>query len=337
MDEMRMLRDHHDAQPSPSADSVVAARARLAAHARPRRLQLPRLGRLALGAGALGAALAVGLVVVQVVDGDREPGVLKAEPASAAEVLSNAATAARHRHDPEPRPTQFVYTEVLRSEYGSGGVRGAQRGWQNMHFRTWIPADGKADGLLQEKRTGGGAPAGEAWSTSPLRQPNGGPLDDPNNYLSLDRLPRDPDRLLAELHRRYPGRHSADPIRDRSSDEEVFDGVEEMVTQSYVPPTLRAALFQATKKIPGITLVKDAVDAAGRHGVAVALTFKDGTREEIIFDRGSYVPLGSRDVLDDPAAYNRRFTDLKGVARGQTLSVTALLSTRVVDRPGRLS
>jgi hypothetical protein len=47
MDEMQMLRDHHDAQPSPSPDAVVTARARLAAHTRPRRL--PRLGRLSWG------------------------------------------------------------------------------------------------------------------------------------------------------------------------------------------------------------------------------------------------------------------------------------------------
>jgi hypothetical protein len=338
MDEMQMLRDHHDAQPSPSPDAVVTARARLAAHSRPRRL--PRLRRLSLGAVAAGLALAVGMVAVHVVNGDGKDSVPNAEPASATEVLDRAATAAEHQHDPHPRPTQFVFAESLDDHYDSGINPDSRTkpGWTKIHRRVWVPVGGKQNGLLKEQMTvSHGKPVKQAWSTIPLEQPGGGPLNDPNNYTALDQLPRDPDKLLTELHQRYPAAHSTDPARDRTADEKVFNGIQGMVAESYVPPSLRAALFQAAEKIPGIFLVKDSVDAAGRHGIAVALTFKEGIREEIIFDRGTYAPLGSRTVLSDARAYNKLYVDLKGVPQGQTLSLTALLSTEIVDRPGRLS
>lgn len=338
MDEMQMLRDHHDAQPSPSPDAVVTARARLAAHTRPRRL--PRLGRLSLGAVAAGLALAVGLVAVQVINGDGKEGVLNAEPASATEVLDRAATAARHQHDPHPRAGQFVFAESLDDYYDSGinPDSHTKPGWTKNHRRVWLPVDGKQNGLLKEQTTlSHGKPVKQAWSTTPLEQPGGGPLNDPNNYAALNQLPRDPDKLLTELHRMYPATHSTDPARDRTADEKVFDGIQGMVAEHYLPPSLRAALFQAAEKIPGITLVKDSADAAGRHGIAVALTFKEGIREEIIFDRRTYAPLGSRTVLADTRAYNKLFADMKGVPQGQTLSLTALLSTKIVDHPEQLS
>ena len=338
MDEMQMLRDHHDAQPSPSPDTVVKARARLAAHTRPRRM--PRLGRLSRGTAAAGLALAVGLVAVQVIHDDGKDGVLNAEPASATEVLDRAATAARRQRDPHPRAGQFVFAESLDDHYDSGIDPDSRTkpGWTKSHRRVWLPVDGKQNGLLKEQTTlSHGTPVRQAWSTTPLKQPDGGPLGDPNNYTALNRLPRDPDKLLTELHRMYPAAHSTDPVRDRTADEKVFNGIQGMVAESYLPPSLRAALFQATKKIPGITLVKDSADAAGRHGIAVALTFKEGIREEIIFDRRTYAPLGSRTVLSDARAYDKLFVDLKGVPQGQTLSRTALLSTEIVDRPGQLS
>jgi hypothetical protein len=339
MDEMQMLRDHHDAQPSPSPHNVVTARARLSAHTRPRH-RLPRLGRLSLGAGAAGLALTVGLVAVQVVDDDGKEGVLNAEPASATEVLDRAATAARHQPDPHPRAGQFVFAESLDDSYDAGinPDSHTKPGWTKNRRRVWLPVDGKQNGLLKEQTTTShGKPVKQAWSAAPLRQPGGGPLNDPNNYTALNKLPRDPDQLLAELHRMYPAAHSDDPARDRTADEKVFNGIQGMVAESYLPPSLRAALFQAAEKIPGIILVRDSVDAAGRHGIAVALTFKEGIREEIIFDRRTYAPLGSRKVLSDPRAYDKLFVDLKGVRQGQTLSVTALLSTKIVDRPEQLS
>ncbi|MFF4772132.1 CU044_5270 family protein [Microtetraspora fusca] len=334
MDEMTMLRDHHDAQPAPSPATVRAARERLAAHSRSRRLRVPRLGRLSLGIGALGLAACVGLVVVQVINDDTRVSTLNAVPAGAVQVLDRAATAARQQDDPRPRADQYVFAESQSGDYVSGP--GQTPKWQGMRRMIWLPVDGKREGLLRERRTAGGGSTTGAWSTTVLRQPGGGPLDVQNNYAALDRLSRDPDELLAQLQRRYPAQHSSDPARDRSADEQVFDGIRRMVAESYLPPSLRAALFQATKKIKGITLVEDSIDAAGRHGVAVALTFHEGVRQEIVFDRQTYAPLGSRSVLADAAAYNRLFSDLKGVPQGRTLSATALVNTRIVDAPGRL-
>src|SRR4051794_19829711 len=229
---MQMLRDHYDAQPSPSPDTVVTARARLAAHTRPRRL--PRLGRLSLAAGAAGLALAAGLVAVQVINGDGKDGVLNAEPANATEVLDRAATAARHQRDPHPRPTQFVFAESLDDHYDSGINPDSRTkpGWTKNHRQVWSPVDGKQNGLLKEQTTlSHGKPVKQAWSTTPLEQPGGGQRGDQNISPALDRLPGAPEKLLPNPHRMSPAPHTPTPVRNQTADEKVFNGIQDMVAE----------------------------------------------------------------------------------------------------------
>jgi hypothetical protein len=192
-----------------------------------------------------------------------------------------------------------VFAESPDDHYDSGINPDSRTkpGWTKIHRRVWLPADGKQNGLLKEQMTlSHGTPVKQAWGTIPLEQPGGGPLGDPNSYTAINQLSRDPDKLLTELHRRYPAGHSSDPARDRTADERVFDGIQGMVAES-----------------------------------------KEGIREESIFDRRTYAPLGARKVLADARAYDKLFADLKGVLQGQTLSLTALLSTRIVDHPEQLS
>ncbi|MGI5153815.1 hypothetical protein [Microbispora sp. CA-102843] len=67
------------------------------------------------------------------------------------------------------------------------------------------------------------------------------------------------------------------------------------VRESVFRPSLTAALFRIAAGVDGITMVPDAVDAAGRHGVGVTMK-EDYTQTELIFDKSTYRYLGERTV-----------------------------------------
>jgi hypothetical protein len=77
--------------------------------------------------------------------------------------------------------------------------------------------------------------------------------------------------------------------------------------------------------IPGVTVVSDAVNAVGRHGVAVAIMAEGAhgvrdVREEWIFDRTTLQMIGVRTV-----------------AHGSVTDVTAIVDRAFVDRAGEIS
>lgn len=75
-------------------------------------------------------------------------------------------------------------------------------------------------------------------------------------------------------------------------------------------------------------MVPDAVDADGRHGVAVARydPYNPGLRDELIFDRETLELIGIRSIAT-------KATD--SVEAGQVLGTTAVLERAVVDAKGR--
>lgn len=82
--------------------------------------------------------------------------------------------------------------------------------------------------------------------------------------------------------------------------------VEELLQETVAPPELRAALYEVAARIPGVELVGNVPDPAGRQGVAVAVTSirsyydnSDGAlvREELIFDPVTSELLATRGVL----------------------------------------
>jgi hypothetical protein len=98
-----------------------------------------------------------------------------------------------------------------------------------------------------------------------------------------------------------------------------------------------AALYRAATKIPGSVVVKDAVDAAGRHGVAVARVDEQaGIREELIFDEETMQLLGERSVVvrkTDGGEMNGQKCESADV--GAVLSSTAVLDRAIVDKVGQ--
>jgi hypothetical protein len=94
------------------------------------------------------------------------------------------------------------------------------------------------------------------------------------------------------------------------------------VTENLLPPALRAAFYKVAATIPSVTIIQDAVDAIGRHGIAVSESFGAGTvkqgTETLVFDTATYRILGEQLRIS-----------------GVPLQSNAILQTAFVDRIGQ--
>ncbi|MFJ9018393.1 CU044_5270 family protein [Streptomyces sp. NPDC102259] len=140
-------------------------------------------------------------------------------------------------------------------------------------------------------------------------------------YAWLASLPTDPDALLKLLY--------ADTRVEQGEDEdqEVFGRIGDLVGEQIMPSATAAAFYQATARIPGVTEVADAVDAVGRHGIAIAREdTRHGTRTEWIFDPGTLDYLGVRTVFS---------RDTERAEAGTVYDTSAVLERAVVDKSGQ--
>ncbi|MHA6759429.1 hypothetical protein [Streptacidiphilus sp. PAMC 29251] len=104
----------------------------------------------------------------------------------------------------------------------------------------------------------------------------------------------------------------------------VFGYLGGMLAES-VDPQTTAFLYRVAALIPGTGVVPDAVDAAGRHGVAISIDGGARDREEWIFDKSTYAFLGFRQVTQDDTVIGKA---------GSVILVTAVLERTVVDHVG---
>ncbi|KUO13654.1 CU044_5270 family protein [Streptomyces sp. DSM 15324] len=140
-------------------------------------------------------------------------------------------------------------------------------------------------------------------------------------YAWLASLPTDPGALLRKLYAETPVSEGED------RDQAVFQRIGELVAEQLLPSATAAAIYQATARIPGVTEVADAVDAAGRHGIAIAREdTRMGLRTEWIFDPGTLGYLGERSVLTRTSAMGRA---------GTVFDTRAVLERAVVDQRGQ--
>jgi hypothetical protein len=149
------------------------------------------------------------------------------------------------------------------------------------------------------------------WSSNYLHCPYRGGVNAPT-YRFLQSLPTDPQALLSLVGQQMQGQ--------LPRPEEEFTTIGDLLGAAIAPPRVNAALYRAAALIPGVTVVPDAADAAGRHGVAVAFTYQ-GTRTEWIFSKQTLQYLGSRDI---------------NVATGATTGESAVLRRAFVDHAGQL-
>ncbi|MGW0873517.1 CU044_5270 family protein [Streptomyces sp. NPDC002740] len=289
-----------------------------------------RLPRPALLAACVAVAVAAGLTF-GLAPAERGKGDGSATPSASsgaggsrgAVVTLDRIAAVALRSDVAPvSDGQFVY---VRSEVA--GNEGAFEGpvvLGKLHTRqVWFsqrPGPVIDVGLIREDGQDWPIEVGVPDGTDPKDSAVPSGIDRPT-YAWLASLPTAPDALLELL--------SSETSVEKGEDKNqaVFDRIGDLIGEQIMPSATAAAVFKATALIPGVAERDDAVDAAGRHGIAIAREdTKHGTRTEWIFNRATLDYLGQRTVFsrDTP----------RGKA-GAVLGTSAVLERAVVDKRGQ--
>ncbi|MDH6451569.1 hypothetical protein RKD27_004562 [Streptomyces sp. SAI-126] len=280
-----------------------------------------RFARPAVLVPLVSAALAGALLVTLTPDGHTPEAPPAAGAAGASRTLDRIATAAMASDAIRVRDDQFVYVRTLeRSNTGSftGPVRlGAlhtEERWTAqdpgpLRVTGWLRSSGKdaiMPGQLIPIESAEPVPAGVAHPT----------------YRWLASLPTDPDALLSRLYK------EARPVEGESRDQAVFSLIGDLIGGAVMPPANAAAFYRAAAKLPGVREIPDAVDAAGRHGIAITLDDTGfATRDEWIFDKETLTLLGSRFYVTDPD---------RGITTETLSGTSAVMRTAVVDGKGEV-
>ncbi|TQM83990.1 hypothetical protein FHX81_6425 [Saccharothrix saharensis] len=292
MDDLQLLRELGDETPLPDHAALAPARAAFLAGV-PVRLRKRRTRYTLVGASSIGLAAAVAATITLLPTAAPAPGgqaaqaptststsTSAAEPVTdAVRLLSFAARAARAEPATAPRPDQFVYT---RSAVGSNG--GAPR-------EIWLSVDGTRDGVLHdhgERIPMPGCANGlrdvvkgtEVLGTEPC---------EPRPAYRSD-LPTDVDGMLAYLDANASGESGS--VNARGKD------VLGLIDESMLSPLTRAALYDAAARVPGLSVVPDARDAAGRPGLGITWPVPPGSSPGakpvmVVFDAETYALLGT--------------------------------------------
>jgi hypothetical protein len=138
-------------------------------------------------------------------------------------------------------------------------------------------------------------------------------------YATIAALPTDTAKLRARIY-------AATNRAGETADAEAFTYIGDLLRESIAPPAVTAALYRVAATIPGVEIVPDSVDAAGRHGIALART-SDGERTEWIFDKTTFSFLGERSYLVQNTSAGKA---------GMLTGSTAVLARGVVDKAGAL-
>jgi hypothetical protein len=291
----------------PEAALPAAPRKRTAA-----RTQTRGLGWLALPAAGLTLAAAVAVVVAT--------GGKGTEPASAATVLHRAATVARLQRPQVLGPGQYLYTKSINAGTVTtvGGPLATAGPYTYLvpHVREiWL---GPAGGRLYETS---GRPRfltardRERWVAAGRPDLTEPPSENKLSPTRPLRLPSEPDSLYLRLKRDAVGHGSG-------LASEMFTLVGDSLRETDATPAQRAALFEVAARIPGVELVGEVTDPAGRSGVAVAMS-EQGVRETLIFDPKTSALLAEEEV----ALAGNRY----GYSAGTRIGYAAYLTQAVVD------
>jgi hypothetical protein len=309
-----------------------------------------RLGGLGAVAAAIAAAAIAGPAALST--GPAPPPAHSeaiAAPPDAAKILRLAAERTTAAPAPTARPDQFVYVESIdvRIRLRLGGEPPHVASVETLgpgHMHTWRSADGTRDGLEQPDAS---QPAAPGFHDGPIpgcrngRQAGAADRPDVSQACTPEPahradLPTDPDAMLAYLYRPASDDGHGDYRRfagPTSADQRAFVRVGEVIRASLTAPAVQSAAFEAAARIPGVTVVDNAVDVSGRPGVAVART-DNGVRAELVFDAASYRYLGSNEMVVGQRFASDRF--IPGLKPGDVIKREAVLRVAVVDRPGQL-
>ncbi|GAA1794302.1 CU044_5270 family protein [Actinomadura chokoriensis] len=293
---MGELQQMYDEVPPPSPVVLAEGRSRLTTLARDggrRRSRRPALpGLLAAGlAGAVAAGVAVA-VAVQSPDG----GSGRMQTVSAHEVLTKAAADARSRPELSPRPGQYLHVRSAVA-WGPGKVgKGRPAGKETRD--SWVSVDGSKPGLLRAPcRT---RPAKICSTPIPIEDESAA-VPRPGSYQWMVReLPglmrdwRTQTGPFTPGTAHTPGAVATPPTTGTPFGEWSWYGMGEIL-EGYLPPGLRAQVFEFLSDVPAVKVDEQATDALGHPAVALSLK-SEGARLALLFDRSTYRYLGSHYV-----------------------------------------
>ncbi|MFF3418788.1 CU044_5270 family protein [Streptomyces sp. NPDC002698] len=288
-----------------------------------RRLTRPAV-LVPLASTALAAALAVTLTVTGHDPAPADRAATGSAHARSASLTLNRIAVAAMADDVTPvRDDQFVYVRSL-TVSNKGTFEGPVELGAPHTVETWTSQDPrplKTLGWIRES----GKDAVMPGETIPVESTDAVPagIDHPT-YTWLSSLPTDPDALLTRLRREVR-------VSDGESGEQaVFSLIGDLLSETLMPPRNTAALYKAAARIPGVKEIPDAVDVAGRHGIAITREdASSATRDEWIFDKRSLAFLGARGFITHDQQ--------KGITSDTLMGSTAVLRRAVVDRHGEES
>ena len=327
-DDLQLLAEFRTGTPPMTTETDRLGRARLLAAAEAERRTAPaRPGRAAFRrrlllrvavAGGLAAAAVTGITVVENIGnsgpGHKGPGVVFHGPvANAADLGNRAAQAAQARPFTAPRPGQWIYIENRNAPPAAGEPNGPVSPNRRHTWALWTRADGRQQATV--------AANGKVTVHNLL------PAEPRSDYAYLSSLPTDPNRLLATLRK-----SATEPVGSR--DQVVFSNIGVFMRDGLIPPKVQAALFQVLPRLKGVHLVRQATDAAGRTGLAFAITREGYLSDEFILDPNTYRYLGERAIVVKNHVSHGLDTDLRS-RKGQIMNWEAQTRIGVVDKPGQ--
>ncbi|MET4061957.1 hypothetical protein ABIB35_003535 [Arthrobacter sp. UYP6] len=283
------------------------------------------------------AAIATGLVVVDVVGSGERPGAT----AEATQVLSDAAVATITTSDPVVAPGQYLLIDT-KAVFGTTNVTaaGEEFFWLNgQDGQVYVPADRNAEWIwsrdpiapeqffdeASRQEAEGREPLepGDPGGAELLRAPGGRFYGSPQYILfdipldeAVESAPRDARQLLDLIYERSKG-------AGNSPDEEAFVTIADTLRTGVIPADLRAALYQSAALIPGVTVVDREATLDGRSGIALGMKAKGrSSRIEIIIDQQTGLVIGEREML-----LEGRGSIPAGTAIGWTAVTTTVVDT----------
>lgn len=338
MDELTMLHTARDLPPT-SLDDLSGSRTaldRAIAGAHPRthaRTRVHRRAGWAFASVGVAATLAIGLVATNVtVFGGTQHGA----SAQAAELLNAAADTTIHTIDPVVGPNQYLRIDT-KDIAGNGTQdrdgnlvgyltqstrslfipKSAQKNWV---FLRSLPVTFQTFGAASEAYATESQAAmfAEHGTTGDYFQGLNGNFQGRPDYTpdSLHALPRDPKALLDHFYAMNPG-------SGNSNDGKTFNLIVDVLTTGFVPADLRASLYKAAARIPGVNVTEKDATMDGRTGISIGRTeTKTSARHDIIIDPTDGLVIGERTIfligdLGLPA----------GTAAGSTSVITTVVDT----------
>lgn len=293
-DRHRVLREHLMQHITREHESIHEQSATTTTTSRPS----PVRRRLVLVAAPLALAAVVGLGVVAVDSaqdgkhGTAAAGVTAADQRKATQLLDRIALAAADRPVVTARDDQYIYTKSQGSaaelgvDFSSAEELAQHKGTFTpkayngaVQQEQWNSVDGKHDGLRK------GVAVADPSQKMTMDMKGTGYL----TFRQLQALPTDPDALLKKFS------VDAGNVTAARRTEVVVENLGAIIDEATLLPDLSAAIYRATAKLPGVSVVDHVKDASGREGVG--LTFKGAPKGYAwVFDASSLVYLGTTDA-----------------------------------------